>query len=173
MSNQGHDQGQAESQVVLETSKGRIVIELDPDKAPQTVKNFLDYVKAGHYDNTIFHRVIPGFMIQGGGFDSGMRQKPTRSPIANEADNGLLNRRGTLAMARTSDPNSASAQFFINVVDNSFLDFKSKTTQGWGYAVFGKVIEGMDVADAIAAVKTKAQDVPVETVFIQKASTQS
>jgi peptidyl-prolyl cis-trans isomerase B (cyclophilin B) len=167
------DQEQADSRVVLETSKGRIVIELDPGKAPQTVKNFLDYVKAGHYDNTIFHRVIPGFMIQGGGFDSGMRQKPTRPPIPNEADNGLLNSRGTLAMARTSDPNSASAQFFINVVDNTFLNFKSKTTQGWGYAVFGKVIEGMDVADAIAAVKTKAQDVPVEPVTIHKASTQS
>jgi peptidyl-prolyl cis-trans isomerase B (cyclophilin B) len=164
---------QADSRVVLETSKGRIVIELDPGKAPQTVKNFLDYVKAGHYDNTIFHRVIPGFMIQGGGFDSGMRQKPTRSPIRNEADNGLLNSRGTLAMARTSDPDSASAQFFINVVDNTFLNFKSKTPQGWGYAVFGKVIEGMDVADAIAGVKTKAQDVPVEPVIIQKASTQS
>jgi len=166
-------EGQADSRVVLETSKGRIVIALDPGKAPQTVKNFLDYVKAGHYDNTIFHRVIPGFMIQGGGFDSGMRQKPTRSPIPNEADNGLLNSRGTLAMARTSDPNSASAQFFINVVDNTFLNFKSKTPQGWGYAVFGKVIEGMDVADVIAAVKTKAQDVPVEPVIIQKASTQS
>jgi peptidyl-prolyl cis-trans isomerase B (cyclophilin B) len=166
------DQGQADSRVVLETSKGRIVIELDPVKAPQTVKNFLDYVKAGHYDNTIFHRVIPGFMVQGGGFDSGMRQKPTRPPIANEADNGLLNSRGTLAMARTSDPESASAQFFINVVDNTFLNFKSKTSQGWGYAVFGKVVEGMEVADAIAAVKTKAQDVPVEPVVIQKASVQ-
>jgi peptidyl-prolyl cis-trans isomerase B (cyclophilin B) len=166
------DQGQ-DSRVVLETSKGRIVIELDPDKAPQTVNNFLDYVKAGHYDGTIFHRVIPGFMIQGGGFDSGMRQKSTRSPISNEADNGLLNSRGTIAMARTGDPHSASAQFFINVVDNTFLNFKSKTPQGWGYAVFGKVVEGMDVADSIAAVKTKAQDVPVEPVIIQKASVQT
>jgi peptidyl-prolyl cis-trans isomerase B (cyclophilin B) len=167
------DQGQTDSRVVLETSKGRIVIELAPDKAPQTVKNFLDYVKAGHYDNTIFHRVIPGFMIQGGGFDSGMRQKSTRPPISNEADNGLRNSRGTIAMARTSDPHSASAQFFINVVDNTFLNHSAKTAQGWGYAVFGKVVEGMEAADAIAAVKTKAQDVPVEPVFIQKASTES
>jgi peptidyl-prolyl cis-trans isomerase B (cyclophilin B) len=167
------DQGQADSRVVLETSKGRIVIELDPGKAPQTVKNFLDYVKAGHYDNTIFHRVIPGFMIQGGGFDSGMRQKPTRPPIPNEADNGLLNSRGTLAMARTSDPNSASAQFFINVVDNTFLNFKSKTTQGWGYAVFGKVVEGKETVDQIKKVATANagghQNVPTQPVVIEKA----
>jgi peptidyl-prolyl cis-trans isomerase A (cyclophilin A)/peptidyl-prolyl cis-trans isomerase B (cyclophilin B) len=155
--------------VELETSKGKIVLELYPDKAPKTVDNFLRYVKDGHFDNTIFHRVIAGFMIQGGGFTADMRQKPTRPPIPNEADNGLTNDRGTVAMARTSDPNSASGQFFINVVDNTFLNFKSKTPQGWGYTVFGKVVEGMDVADAIAAVKTKAQDVPVEPVTIKKA----
>jgi len=155
--------------VALDTSMGKIVLELYPDKAPKTVKNFLDYVKAGHFDNTIFHRVIPGFMIQGGGMTADMHQKPTRPPIANEADNGLTNDRGTVAMARTSDPNSASSQFFINVVDNGFLNFKSKTPQGWGYTVFGKVVEGMDVADKIAAVKTKAQDVPVEPVVIKKA----
>jgi peptidyl-prolyl cis-trans isomerase B (cyclophilin B) len=159
----------AHPRVALDTSKGKIVIELYPDKAPKTVANFLQYVKAGHYDGVIFHRVIPGFMVQGGGFTPDMKQKPTKPPIANEADNGLTNDRGTVAMARTSDPNSASAQFFINVVDNGFLNFKSKTPQGWGYAVFGKVVEGMDVADAIAAVKTKAQDVPVEPVLIKKA----
>jgi peptidyl-prolyl cis-trans isomerase B (cyclophilin B) len=159
----------AHPRVALETSKGTIVIELYPDKAPKSVDNFLKYVKAGHYDNTVFHRVIDGFMVQGGGFDAGMKQKPTRPPIVNEADNGLTNVRGTLAMARTSDPNSASAQFFINVVDNGFLNFKSKTPQGWGYAVFGKVVEGMEVADAIAKVKTKAQDVPVEPVVLKKA----
>jgi cyclophilin family peptidyl-prolyl cis-trans isomerase len=155
--------------VALETSKGKIVIELYPDKAPKSVHNFLQYVKEGHYDNTVFHRVIAGFMVQGGGFDTAMKQKPTRPPIVNEADNGLTNDRGTLAMARTNDPNSASAQFFINVVDNGFLNHKSKTPAGWGYAVFGKVVEGMDVADAIAAVKTKAQDVPVEPVLLKKA----
>jgi len=155
--------------VVLETTKGKIVIELYPDKAPKSVENFIAYVKGGHYDKTVFHRVIAGFMVQGGGFDTTMNQKATRPPIANEADNGLTNNRGTLAMARTSDPNSASAQFFINVVDNKFLNHTSKTSQGWGYAVFGKVVEGMDVADAIAAVKTKAQDVPVEPVIVEKA----
>jgi peptidyl-prolyl cis-trans isomerase B (cyclophilin B) len=165
----GNNAGAAHPRVALETSKGKIVIELYPDKAPKSVDNFLKYVKAGQYDNTVFHRVIAGFMIQGGGFDTSMHQKATRPPIANEADNGLTNDRGTLAMARTADPNSASAQFFINVVDNTFLNHKSKTPQGWGYAVFGKVVEGMDVADAIAAVKTKAQDVPVEPVIIKKA----
>jgi cyclophilin family peptidyl-prolyl cis-trans isomerase len=159
----------AHPRVALDTSKGKIVIELYPDKAPKTVANFLQYVKSGHYDGVIFHRVIPGFMVQGGGFTPDMKQKPTKPPIANEADNGLTNDRGTVAMARTSDPNSASAQFFINVVDNGFLNFKSKTPQGWGYTVFGKVVEGMDVADAIAAVKTKAQDVPVEPITIKKA----
>jgi len=155
--------------VALETSKGKIVVELYSDKAPKSVANFLQYVKSGHYDNTVFHRVIAGFMIQGGGMDINMKQKPTRPPIVNEASNGLTNDRGTLAMARTSDPNSASAQFFINVVDNAFLNHKSKTPQGWGYAVFGKVVEGMDVADAIAAVKTGAGDVPVEKVVLKKA----
>jgi len=155
--------------VALETSKGKIVIELYSDKAPKSVDNFLQYVKSGHYDNTVFHRVIAGFMVQGGGMDVNMKQKPTRAPIANEADNGLTNDRGTLAMARTNDPNSASAQFFINVVDNAFLNHKSKTPSGWGYAVFGKVVEGMDVADAIAAVKTGANDVPVEKVVLKKA----
>jgi peptidyl-prolyl cis-trans isomerase B (cyclophilin B) len=163
------DKNQTDSRVVLETSKGTMVIELSPEKAPKTVANFLQYVKSGHFDGTIFHRVIPGFMIQGGGFDAAMRQKPTQPPIPIEADNGLANDRGTVAMARTSDPNSASAQFFVNVVDNTFLNHKSKTPQGWGYAVFGKVVEGMDVADAIAAVKTKAQDVPVEPVVIKTA----
>src|SRR4051794_25452145 len=155
--------------VALETSKGNIVIELYPEKAPKSVDNFLQYVKSGHYNGTVFHRVIPNFMIQGGGFSTDMKQKPTRPPIHNEADNGLTNDRGTVAMARTSDPNSASAQFFVNVVDNAFLNFKSKTTQGWGYTVFGKVVEGMDVADAIAKVKTGANDVPVEQVVLKKA----
>jgi cyclophilin family peptidyl-prolyl cis-trans isomerase len=166
---QGQNGATAHPRVALDTSKGKIVIELYPDKAPKSVANFLQYVKSGHYDGVIFHRVIPGFMIQGGGFTADMKQKPTKPPIANEADNGLTNDRGTVAMARTSDPNSASAQFFINVVDNGFLNFKSKTPQGWGYTVFGKVVEGMDVADAIAAVKTKAQDVPVEPITIKKA----
>jgi len=159
----------AHPRVALETNKGKIVIELYPDKAPKSVANFLKYVQDGHYTNTVFHRVIAGFMIQGGGFDTAGKQKATRPPIANEADNGLTNDRGTVAMARTPDPNSASAQFFVNVVDNAFLNHKSKTPQGWGYTVFGKVVEGMDVADAIAAVKTKAQDVPVEPVIITKA----
>jgi cyclophilin family peptidyl-prolyl cis-trans isomerase len=150
--------------VALETSKGTIVLELYPDKAPKSVANFLKYVKAGHYNGTIFHRVIPRFMIQGGGFTPNMAEKPTQAPIRNEADNGLGNDRGTLAMARTSDPNSATAQFYINVVDNAALNH---TPSNPGYAVFGKVVEGMDVADAIAAVKTKAQDVPVEPVVIK------
>jgi cyclophilin family peptidyl-prolyl cis-trans isomerase len=152
--------------VALETSKGTIVLELYPDKAPKTVANFLKYVKAGQYNGTIFHRVIPRFMIQGGGFTPNMAEKPTQAPIQNEADNGLGNDRGTLAMARTSDPNSATAQFYINVVDNAALNH---TPSSPGYAVFGKVVEGMDVADAIAAVKTKAQDVPVEPVIIKTA----
>jgi peptidyl-prolyl cis-trans isomerase B (cyclophilin B) len=159
--------------VAFETDKGMIVLELYPDKAPATVKNFLDYVDAGHYNGTIFHRVIPNFMIQGGGMAAGMKEKPTRSPIKNEADNGLKNERGTIAMARTQVPDSATAQFFINTVDNDFLNFKSKTVQGWGYTVFGKVVEGMDVVDAIAKVKTGSrgghQDVPVDTVMIIKA----
>jgi len=159
----------AHPKVALETSMGNIVIELYPDKAPKTVDNFLKYVKDGHYNNTVFHRVIAGFMVQGGGMGTDMKQKSTRPPIPNEADNGLTNDRGTVAMARTSDPNSASAQFFVNVVDNAFLNFKSKTPQGWGYTVFGKVVEGMDVADAIAKVKTGANDVPVQQVVLKKA----
>ncbi|GHT82804.1 peptidyl-prolyl cis-trans isomerase [Betaproteobacteria bacterium] len=159
--------------VKLHTSQGVITLELDAEKAPVTVENFLTYVTAGHYDNTIFHRVIDGFMIQGGGFEPGMEQKPTRDPIKNEADNGLKNTRGTIAMARTNDPHSATAQFFINVADNSFLDFRAPNTQGWGYCVFGKVTEGLDVLDAIRQVKTgnKAghQDVPVEDVLIERA----
>jgi len=160
--------------VALDTSKGRIVIELDAAHAPKTVDNFLSYVRAGHYDGTVFHRVIDGFMIQGGGFTPDMVQKPTRAPIANEADNGLKNKRGTVAMARTGDPNSATAQFFVNTVDNAFLDFRSKDPQGWGYAVFGKVVEGLDVVDAIVKVKTASkgpfQDVPAEPVVIRKAA---
>ena len=160
--------------VLLETTKGKIVLELNAAKAPKTVKNFLDYVKAGHYNGTIFHRVIPGFMIQGGGFTADMTEKPTRPPIQNEADNGLKNERGTIAMARTPDPNSASSQFFINVANNGSLNFKSKTASGWGYAVFGKVVEGMDVADAIVGVATTTKgpygDVPVQAIVIKKAS---
>lgn len=160
--------------VALQTTKGRIVIELYADKAPKTVKNFLDYVKAGFYNGTIFHRVIPGFMVQGGGFTPDMTEKPTRPPIQNEADNGLQNQRGTLAMARTPDPNSAGAQFFINVANNNSLNFRSKTTEGWGYAVFGNVVEGMDVVDAIVQVPTTTKgpygDVPVQPVLIQKAT---
>ncbi len=161
------------AKVALETSKGRVVLELYPDKAPATVKNFLDYVAAGHYDGTLFHRVIPGFMIQGGGLTADMKEKATRPPIKNEADNGPKNLRGTVAMARTQVPDSATSQFFINTVDNAFLDFKAKTIQGWGYAVFGKVVEGLDVVDAIAKVKTVNrtghQDVPADSVLILKA----
>ena len=153
--------------VMLETSLGTIELELDAAKAPISVENFLAYVDAGHYDGTIFHRVIPGFMIQGGGFDTSMKQKATRAPIKNEADNGLLNARGTVAMARTNDVNSATSQFFINVVDNGFLNHGGRD---FGYAVFAKVTAGMDVADKIAAVKRGAQDVPVEQVVIKKAS---
>jgi len=164
----------ANPKVALDTSKGKIVIELYADKAPKTVKNFLTYVKAGHYNGTIFHRVIPGFMIQGGGFTPDMTEKKTRPPIPNEADNGLQNQRGTLAMARTPDPNSASAQFFINVANNGSLNFRSKTPEGWGYAVFGNVVEGMDVADAIVAVPTTTKgpygDVPVQPIVIRKAT---
>jgi peptidyl-prolyl cis-trans isomerase A (cyclophilin A) len=153
--------------VVLETSLGMIELELDAVKAPVSVENFLAYVDAGHYDGTLFHRVIPGFMIQGGGFDASMKQKPTRGQIKNEADNGLTNQRGTVAMARTSDVNSATSQFFINVVDNGFLNHGGRD---FGYAVFAKVTSGMDVADKIAAVKRGAQDVPVEPVMIKKAT---
>ncbi|HMN57204.1 MAG TPA: peptidylprolyl isomerase, partial [Ottowia sp.] len=152
---------------------GVITLELDQDKAPQSVTNFLSYVQNGHYDNTVFHRVIKNFMIQGGGFEPGMKQKGTQSPITNEADNGLKNARYTVAMARTSDPHSATAQFFINTVDNDFLDFKAPTAQGWGYAVFGKVVKGQEVVDAIKALPTTRKgfhdDVPREDVVIEKA----
>ncbi len=161
------------SQVKLTTNFGAITLQLDAEKAPKTVENFLTYVNDGHYNNTVFHRVIKGFMIQGGGMEPGMKQKDCRAPIENEAANGLKNKRGTVAMARTGDPHSATAQFFINVVDNDFLDFKSPSGNGWGYCVFGEVVEGLDVVDAIRAVKTGNsgfhQDVPVEDVIIEKA----
>ena len=160
----------ANPKIEMETSKGKMVIELFPDQAPETVKNFLNYVETKYYDGTIFHRVIPKFMIQGGGFTSDMKQKSAGAPIKNEADNGLKNDRGTIAMARTGDPHSATAQFFINSVNNDFLNHKSKTQQGWGYVVFGKVIAGIDVIDAISASKTvtrgRFRDVPAETVEI-------
>jgi peptidyl-prolyl cis-trans isomerase B (cyclophilin B) len=159
--------------VALRTSAGDIVLELDSDKAPLTVENFVNYVTAGHYDGTIFHRVIKDFMIQGGGFDTKMGQKSTRAPIRNEANNGLKNVRGAIAMARTNDPHSASAQFFINTVDNDFLNFRGESAQGWGYAVFGQVVEGMDTVDKIRAVRTGRagmhSDVPLEPVLINKA----
>ncbi|MFN3593441.1 MAG: peptidylprolyl isomerase [Thiobacillaceae bacterium] len=158
--------------VRMTTSLGVVEMELLPDKAPATVKNFLDYVAVGHYDGTLFHRVIPGFMIQGGGFEPGMRQKPTREPVRNEADNGLKNVRGSVAMARTMEPHSATAQFFINVADNDFLDHRDKTQRGWGYAVFGRVTKGMEVVDRIVSVPTTTvgphQDVPRTDVVIQK-----
>jgi len=160
--------------VKLETSMGEITVELYPDKAPATVANFLQYVKDGFFNGTIFHRVIPTFMIQGGGFDAQMNQKPTKAPIQNEADNGLKNEAYTVAMARTMDPNSATAQFFINVADNQFLNHTAKTPQGWGYAVFGKVVKSQDVVDKIKAVPTgnkgMHQNVPVEPVTIIKAT---
>ncbi|MCZ7565098.1 MAG: peptidylprolyl isomerase [Burkholderiales bacterium] len=159
--------------VKLHTNLGIITIDVDAERAPETARNFLQYVKDGHYDNTVFHRVIDGFMIQGGGFERGMRQKPTRAPIQNEAANGLRNERGTVAMARTSDPHSATAQFFINVADNAFLDHSAPTPQGWGYCVFGRVVEGMDVVERIKGVRTGSngfhKDVPVEEVVIQRA----
>jgi cyclophilin family peptidyl-prolyl cis-trans isomerase len=164
----------ANPRVAFETTLGKFVIELDPVKAPKTVENFLGYVKSGFYDGTIFHRVIPKFMVQGGGFTADMKQKPTQPPIANEADNGLKNLRGTLSMARTMDPGSATSQFFISVVDNAFLDHTGKNPRGWGYAVFAKVVEGMDVVDKIVAVKTgnrgQFADVPETTVEITKAT---
>lgn len=160
--------------VTLHTNHGDIKIALNHEKAPITAENFLNYCKNGFYDNTIFHRVIDGFMIQGGGMEAGFKEKSTNASIKNEANNGLSNKRGTIAMARTSDPHSASAQFFINVADNTFLDFKSETTQGWGYAVFGEVTEGMDVVDKIKGVKTGNygfhQDVPKEEVIITSVS---
>jgi peptidyl-prolyl cis-trans isomerase A (cyclophilin A) len=157
--------------VELKTSRGPIVLELYADRAPRSVANFLDYAKSGFYDGTIFHRVIDGFMIQGGGFDRDMKQKPTRSPIENEAGNGLKNDTGTVAMARTSNPNSATAQFFINLKDNDFLNHRDNSAQGFGYAVFGKVVQGMDVVRAIGKVQTgrsgSFEDVPREPVVIQ------
>lgn len=160
--------------VQLETSKGNIVITLDAEKAPNTVENFLTYTNSGHYDGTIFHRVIPSFMIQGGGFDANMKQKPTNDPIKNEANNGLKNVKGSIAMARTSAPHSATAQFFINVVDNPNLNFSSESPQGWGYAVFGQVTEGLDVVLSIEEVATgnhgMHQNVPLEPIVINKAT---
>lgn len=165
---------ETQPKVQLETNKGNIIIELDAEKAPKTVENFITYVKSGFYDGTIFHRVIPSFMIQGGGFDSDMKQKTTNATIQNEANNRLKNVKGAIAMARTSAPHSATAQFFINVADNGFLDFTSESPQGWGYAVFGQVTEGMDVVQTIEEVATGShmghQDVPLEPVIIQKAT---
>ena len=159
--------------VKMDTSAGTLRIELDDEKAPLSTANFLAYVHKGHYDGTVFHRVIKGFMIQGGGFEPGMKQKPTDAPIRNEASSGLKNKRHTLAMARTSDPHSASAQFFVNTVDNDFLDFRAENAQGWGYAVFGRVVEGAEVLDKIENVRTGRKgfhdDVPLEDVRIERA----
>lgn len=158
-------------QVEIRTNLGAITVELQADKAPESVKNFLAYVKSGHYNGTVFHRVIEGFMIQGGGFDLSLSQKKTSAPIRNEANNGLRNARYTLAMARTSDPHSATAQFFINVADNAFLDHRGQTAAGWGYAVFGRVVSGQSVVDKIARVPTGSagglQDVPADPVLIE------
>lgn len=174
MSAYAEEKGKAMPRVRLETNLGTIVLELDPKAAPKTVENFLTVAKSGYYDGLIFHRVIKGFMIQGGGMTPDMAEKPSNSQVINEADNGLKNLRGTVAMARTMDPNSAGTQFFINTVDNAFLDFKGKTVQGWGYCVFGKVVEGMDVVDAIESRPTTDkgmhQNVPVDPVIIQKAA---
>lgn len=163
-----------ESIAILKTNKGEIQIELNSKAAPKTVKNFISYVKSGQYDGVVFHRVIDGFMIQGGGFDKNMNEKKTNRPIINEADNGLSNEEGTIAMARTNDPQSATAQFFINVANNTALNFRSKDTAGWGYAVFGKVIKGMDVVNQIKKVptgnKSGMQDVPLDPIIIEKAS---
>lgn len=160
--------------VKLSTTSGDIILELYPEKAPATVANFLQYVKDGFYDGTVFHRVIRDFMIQGGGMTADLARKPTREPVKNEADNGLRNQRGTVAMARTPDPHSATAQFFINTKDNGFLDFKSQTTKGWGYCVFGKVVDGMAVVDRIESVETTTRgmlrDVPAAPVVIEKAA---
>ncbi|WP_454004928.1 peptidylprolyl isomerase [Alcaligenes sp. Marseille-Q7550] len=162
------------TRVKLQTNQGDIVIELNAEKAPNTVANFLNYVNSGFYDGTVFHRVINNFMIQGGGFEAGMKQKPTEAPVKNEADNGLKNNKYTIAMARTSDPHSATAQFFINVADNDFLNFTAPTSNGWGYAVFGQVVEGTEAVDKIKTVRTGNkgfhQDVPVEDVVIEKAT---
>ena len=159
--------------VSLKTSKGEIVLELNPEAAPATVANFLDYVNSGHYDGTIFHRVIAGFMIQGGGMDEKMRERETKAPIKNEANNGLKNEICTIAMARTGDPHSATSQFFINAKDNEFLDFTAENPRGWGYAVFGKVVAGREAVHQIEEVETSSQfyhdDVPNEPIFIEKA----
>ena len=167
-----HADETAHPRVTFETSHGSFVLELDRDATPETVENFLTYVRDGFYDGTVFHRVIAGFMIQGGGFTSEFKQLQTRAPIRNEADRGGANDRGSIAMARTSDPHSATAQFFINVVDNDFLNHRDQTTQGWGYTAFGRVVEGMDTVDRIAAVETGTRgmfrDVPQETVGIEK-----
>ena len=164
----------ANTKVRFETTKGDLVIELDDEKAPNTAKNFADRVRAGFYDGTIFHRVISGFVVQGGGMLPGMKEKREGDPIRNEATNGLKNLRGTLSMARTNDPHSATSQFFINLVDNAALDHKSPTGAGWGYAVFGKVVEGMDAVDAMAGVRTGSfgfhQDVPTEDIVLTKAT---
>lgn len=164
--------GTMSTTVVVETDQGTIEIELEDEKAPKSVANFLQYVDDKHYEGTIFHRVIPGFMAQGGGYDTKYDKKPVRDPVENEADNGLKNLRGTVAMARTSEPNSATAQFFVNVKDNGFLDHTGKNSTGWGYAVFGKVTSGMDVVDKIVAVTTGpkgpfAKDAPVENITIK------
>lgn len=170
---QAKEKTMSKPQVEIVTNKGRMVVELEPTMAPKTVENFLAYVDAKHYDGLVFHRVIPNFMIQGGGFDKAMNQKKTNAPVKNEAKTGLKNKRGTIAMARTNVPDSATAQFFINVVDNAFLDYKNDSPQGIGYAAFGTVIEGMDVADAIAKVRTGTDratgmpDAPVEQVVIE------
>ena len=159
--------------VVLHTNHGDITLELDAENAPASTANFLQYVRDGHYDNTLFHRVIPGFMIQGGGMEPGMKQKPTRKPVANEATNGVKNKNYTVAMARTSEPHSATAQFFINVADNDFLDYTAPSANGWGYCVFGKVTGGRDIVDKITAVPTATsgfhQNVPQQDVVILKA----
>ena len=170
----GGDNSQGETKMVtLTTSLGAIELKLDASRAPDTVSNFITYVEGGHYDGILFHRVIPNFMIQGGGMRAGLVESPTRAPIQNEADNGLKNLRGTIAMARTQDPHSATAQFFINLKDNSFLDHTEKTPAGWGYAVFGQVISGMDVVDRIASVETGSvghhENVPIDDVIIEHA----
>jgi peptidyl-prolyl cis-trans isomerase B (cyclophilin B) len=156
--------------VELKTSHGLIVLELNSEKAPNTVANFVQYVKDGHYNGTIFHRVIAGFMIQGGGMDKNLDEKPTREPIKNEADNGLANNIGTVAMARTGDPHSASAQFFINVANNTFLNHTDKSQRGWGYAVFGKVVKGMDIVQRISTMPTDGGDMPIQTIVIESAT---
>lgn len=171
---QGTPSMTTDTRIKLQTSQGDIVIELNAEKAPKTTENFISYVRDGFYDGTVFHRVINNFMVQGGGFEPGMKQKQAGKPIENEANNGLKNDRYTVAMARTSDPHSASAQFFINVADNDFLNHTAPTTNGWGYAVFGKVVEGTEVVDKIKGVKTGSrgfhQDVPAEDVVLEKAT---